>query len=468
MLAASSSGQPTVIKVAPGHYSFTQTFDSTYGPSALPPVNTAIFVVGEDSATTTFDDSTLAARFFTVVKRGHLRVHNVTITGGIAFCNVDDCAQDGGGVAENAGGVLEFEDCVLSGNGTSEEEGRAHALGGAILNLEGRLEVVRTTITGNGAAGNGGGVALVGGIAMIRDSIISNNSTFVIEGGEGTLSGGGIYVTGGMLSVVDTSIGGNTAGYFDCCGWEGFGAGIFNSGGKVRLSSSAVTENVALREGAGGGILNSGEMILENTTVGGNSAGTLGGGIMNSGTLTLQGVTVVRNEVRGSFMIPLNGPAYPPGCDIAEGGYNEFCFSGGGGIWNDPSATIRVATSVVATNSGFDCHGVLISEGHNAIGDDSGCTLQASRTLHHRPTDDQVNLDPRIGDLQDDGDAGNAHYPLLADSPLIDAGGRMGRDCTPRDQIGQHRVEGDQYRDAGRICDVGAIEFQPDRKHRKH
>jgi hypothetical protein len=57
---------------------------------------------------------------------------------------------------------------------------------------------------------------------------------------------------------------------------------------------------------------------------------------------------------------------------------------------------------------------------------------------------------------------------LLADSPLIDAGGRIGTDCTPRNQIGQHRVEGDHCHDAGRICDVGAIEFQPSRKRSIH
>jgi hypothetical protein len=111
---------------------------------------------------------------------------------------------------------------------------------------------------------------------------------------------------------------------------------------------------------------------------------------------------------------------------------------------------------------------VLITEGHNALSTDALCTLQPSPRLHGGDTYDQVNVDPRIGDLQDDGDPGNAHYPLLADSPLIDAGGRIGNDCTPRDQIGQHRVEGDQDHGGGHICDVGAIEFLPHRKHSQH
>jgi hypothetical protein len=86
--------------------------------------------------------------------------------------------------------------------------------------------------------------------------------------------------------------------------------------------------------------------------------------------------------------------------------------------------------------------------------------------LGGRPTHDLVNLDLELGEFQDDGVAGNAHYPLLADSPLIDAGGSIGLFCTPLDQIGQRRVEGDADHDgATNICDIGAIEYQPPAHH---
>jgi hypothetical protein len=47
---------------------------------------------------------------------------------------------------------------------------------------------------------------------------------------------------------------------------------------------------------------------------------------------------------------------------------------------------------------------------------------------------------------------------LLGESPLIDAGGKISVSCTPFDQIGQRRVDGDY--DRKRECDIGAIEYQ--------
>jgi hypothetical protein len=60
--------------------------------------------------------------------------------------------------------------------------------------------------------------------------------------------------------------------------------------------------------------------------------------------------------------------------------------------------------------------------------------------------------------LRDNGGAGNAHFPVLGQSPLIDAGGLISTNCTKFDQIGQPRVDGDG--DRLRECDIGAIEYQ--------
>ena len=58
--------------------------------------------------------------------------------------------------------------------------------------------------------------------------------------------------------------------------------------------------------------------------------------------------------------------------------------------------------------------------------------------------------DAGLADLADDGNAGNAHYPLLSTSQAIDGGNDAA--CPPRDQIGERRQ--------GR-CDIGAVEFNP-------
>ena len=69
--------------------------------------------------------------------------------------------------------------------------------------------------------------------------------------------------------------------------------------------------------------------------------------------------------------------------------------------------------------------------------------------------DTDLTGDPRLGSLVDNGTPGNAHLPLLSDSPAIDAGGTAPADhgtgdCPWRDQIGRRRVG---------ACDIGAIEF---------
>ena len=106
---------------------------------------------------------------------------------------------------------------------------------------------------------------------------------------------------------------------------------------------------------------------------------------------------------------------------------------------------------------GPDCGGTFTSQGHNAVGTGADCTLKPA--VKGTDTHDLINVDPRLAALEDNGAAGNAHYPLLADSPLIDAGDKVGLRCTFRDQIGQRRLDGDH--DGNVDCDIGAIEFRP-------
>jgi len=231
--------------------------------------------------------------------------------------------------------------------------------------------------------------------------------------------------------------------------WFSSGGGLYNSNGTVWIVNSAITANGALPLGQGAGIHNGGEMSIIDSTIGGNVAASAGGGIYNSGRLELQGVTLADNEAQGAV---LHGP----------GPCVEFCDQGGGGLWNAPSATAIAATSIIARNTGPfapDCSGVLISRGGNAIGDLTGCSIQASQGRHRNTPDDLTSLDPLLGALQDNGDAGRAHYPLLATSPLIDAGGKVGRLCEYQDQLGHRRRDGDG--DGKVLCDIGAVEFRP-------
>ena len=86
--------------------------------------------------------------------------------------------------------------------------------------------------------------------------------------------------------------------------------------------------------------------------------------------------------------------------------------------------------------------GQATSQGHNLIGDPTGCNI----TL---PTSDLTG-DPGLGDFIDDGTPGRGYFPLLPASPVIETGDDA--TCPPTDQLGQPRVG---------HCDIGAIEFRP-------
>jgi hypothetical protein len=348
---------------------------------------------------------------------------------------------------------LAFYDCSLSGNEVFAGMG-----GGAIISMGGELRLERVAITDNRATDVnrgvivGGGVAVMGGIARIRDSIISANRVGEIAPtgfGGGIAYGGGIYVAEGARVYISGSTVGSrnplNSGTSGNRSWYS-GGGIANFG-FVRLTDSAVIANRALGElpedaSFGGGISNDGVMRIKNVTVAASQAGT-GGGIWNLGTLVLKGATVVHNEACQTFQaLPFEGAC------------------GGGGVWNE-GWTVSVR-SLFANNTllsqgdplavGPDCSGKIRSHGHNAMGDASGCVLL-------QPMNDQVGVDPRIGELQDNGEPGNEHFPLLPDSPLIDSGGPVStKFCTFTDQIGQPRT--DANGDGQRECDIGAIEFQ--------
>jgi hypothetical protein len=270
--------------------------------------------------------------------------------------------------------------------------------------------------------------------------------------------GGGVFASDAKLTVTDSTISGNSGP--DDNEIVTLGAGIFNGGGELRILNSAITENITPFGGAGGGIFNTGPLFIRNSTIGGNTAGVVGAGIYNSGHLTLESVTLVRNEASGydGAIQGSHTDSFPPGCRRGEGWDPSLCIQGGGGIWNDPAGSVQIQSSVIAENTydgtPSDCNRALRSKGHNALGSSPDCHFENFRAS------DQLNVDVRLDELQDNGDAGNAHYSLLANSPLIDAGGKVPRQCTPRDQIGSRRKDGD--RDGSVECDVGAIEFRPE------
>jgi hypothetical protein len=454
LLAASSHNGLTVVKIAPGEYVLPPAaFESEFGPNSLPIITTRVILSGEDADTTTLRGG--GGRLI-LVDGGHLTIHGLTLTGGRPLVIEEETQgglEEGGGAVANLGGTVRITESVVTGNGTGTMDG---TLGGAIMSLDGTLFIEDTTVRNNGTSGFGGAIGIRGGKAWIRRSVIRGNGTNSFLAG----GAGGISTSADPLVITDSTIAGNSA-TSDEPESSTLGGGIVN-GGTLWLIDSAVVENTTVRfldsplPGEGGGIFNGGELNIVNSTIGGNVAGSVGGGIYNEGIVRLLGATITGNQ---SFGFPDSVRFNSPTCSFF---LPIECPSGGGGVFNRGDARVTILSSVIATNNveppggrGPDCFGVITSKGFNAFGDLRDCTVQRSA---HADGPDQTGVDPKLADLVDDDRPGKAHFPLLPGSPLIDAGGKVFKQCTPRDQIGQRRTDGDG--DGKVECDTGAIEFQ--------
>lgn len=191
-----------------------------------------------------------------------LNITNATITGntGNTANSGNNGADDqGGGGVFHSNGTLTISNSTISGNNAALNNGN----GGGIYNAaNGNLTVDFTTIDGNQAY-FGGGIQSDDAIAVVNNSTLSGNSA--------TSQGGGIYpyATSGMLSSLTlnhSTLSGNSA-------VAGAAAGV-------------------QREGTG-----TSSLTLNHTTVAGNTATTSGGGInRDSGTLTLDSSILANNQ----------------------------------------------------------------------------------------------------------------------------------------------------------------------------
>jgi hypothetical protein len=264
------------------------------------------------------------------------------------------------------------------------------------VNYSGALTVTTTTIRGNTAGDDGGGLRNFALITIVNSAIISNAAA----------------VYGGGLDN-----------------------GSFNNSlaGTLTITGSTFTGNTSNKDG--GGLYNElGTLALTNGTVTGNAATENGGGLYNdnvASTSNLNNVTLTNNTADSDADNTGNG----------------------GGIFNS-TGTVNFRNTISAGNmdnnpitQGPDCWGSLNSQGYNLIRSTTGCTI----TLI---AGDITNANPLLGPLQDNGGPTLTHA-LLSGSPAIDAGNTA--TCAATDQRnGARPVDGDG--DGNAICDIGAYE----------
>lgn len=359
---------------------------------------------------------------------------------------------------------------TISGGGAGEEQG-----GGGILNDHATLTIDSCAVQ-NSFAEYGGGVYNDGSAGSSTLTVFNSTVT-----GNFASDGGGIFndaVNGGnaMLSLTNSTVDSNTAAFNGFPTGGGAGGGIYNSGGMLMISNSFVTRNHAgvpapFALGWGGGIANDGTVAITNSTISSNQAYQSGGGIDNAGTLTITNSTVSGNSADGGH----DGQPWGGGGGISgdvtftnstlSGNYASLsggALDGGGAITNSTVSdnnggcisargALEIENTILkAGMSGSNISnngGTVTSHGYNISSDDGGGYLTGPG--------DQINIDPLLGPLQNNGGPTFTHA-LLAGSPAIDTGNPNFTPPPPYDQRGSPFLRVFN----GRI-DIGSFEVQP-------
>jgi hypothetical protein len=226
---------------------------------------------------------------------------------------------------------------------------------GGILNLEGRLTVEGSSISGN-SADFGAGIRNDFGLLTVEDSSISGNFTTTFSSFHNL--GGGIWnnytatVSNSTLENNSAGEGGGIVNYgpfstltvSNCTVWgnsANAGGGIFADNGTLTVSNSSLDRNFAVRDG--GGIANGGTLTVSDSTMDGNSTDGIGGAIVNSETF----LTVINSTLTGNSAVEgagiynaFFGTLDVRGCKFSANTASDS----GGGVYNAGAATFQDCT----------------------------------------------------------------------------------------------------------------------------
>jgi hypothetical protein len=316
----------------------------------------------------------------------------------------------------------------------------SNTVNGAILLTTGELLISNNvTILGPGAnvlAVSGNGVSRV---FHITNSVVTLAGLTLSNGLAAGLaypfnSGGGVYNGSSVLTLSNCTLSGNAATY---------GGGIFNDGALPGSSATliviACTLSGNFATNSGGGIYNAGGnqalTTISNSTLYGNTAG-YGGCIFNDGAASTLGATLTV---------------------IASTLSSNSASATGGGIYNEGEhlgkATVEIGNTILRTGTSganiANLLGTILSDGYNLSSDNAGGLLTS--------VTDQINTDPLLGPLRDNGGPTQTMAPL-ANSPAIDKGRSLGLTTDQRGAPRPYDFPAAANASGGDGCDIGAFE----------
>jgi hypothetical protein len=284
--------------------------------------------------------------------------------------------------------------------------------------------------------------------------------------------GGGIY-SHSTLTLSNCTVSGNAADYW--------GGAIYNECSTLLVSDCLFVSNSA---GWGGAISTAGRcgeatVTLIASTLTANSS-TIGGGIYNNDSVvTVSNCVISGNDGGGIYN---RGGYHDATTTIAGSLLSGNRADYGGGVCNQGSSgntTVTIVNCTLATKSG----GILNRKGAVAIGstilngfkyvknivNDGGTVTSIGYNLSDdsgsgflTATGDQINTDPKLGPLQDNGGP-TFTRALLVCSPAIDQGKNFAASTTDQRGDGFTRTFDDPDKSnatGGDGTDIGALEAQ--------
>ena len=406
-----------------------------------------------------------------------------TIDGNLGGSGIVFVAQDFG---FGSSGLLLVRATQVTNNTSDTDGGGIRA--GEGFGLTTKVTVSESSsISGNSAPGDGGGIAIEGDLTVISSAITGNETvgTFEDPGGDG----GGVFGTKGDTSIIFSTVAGNTA---DVNG-GGVALAAF-PGDQLSIAASAIQDNDA--GGSGGGVFGdfSASVTLFESEVSGNTSVAQGGGIaVFDGAMSISFTHVENNTASavggGIYYRDTILPGNP--LMIETSSITNNTGPAGGGIYADVRMPegVELTNSTVSGNTGvgvetnfstpiiLDSSTIFNNEPHNlrtATGElitkqsvialpvgGSDCVVPLATSLGYNFSsfgtcglglgigDMSFGGDPMLGPLAGNGGFGLSHLPL-AGSPLLN--------MVPGAACSQSFDQRLNPRPAGIGCEPGAIE----------